>query len=87
MSGGNIISKATNFWKKTVTLEPLIIVYIFSNFVLDGSKITTDLLIMKMCNRFFTHAILNETWDCSNVTWITEQEEVMKDVNHFQVYV
>ena len=85
MSGGNIIAKLTNFWKKHVTLEPLIILYIFSNFVLDGSKITTDLLIMKMCNRYFTHTMIKENLDCSNVTWITDQEEVMKEVNHFQV--
>lgn len=85
MCGGNIISKATEFWKKSVTLEPVIIVYIFSNFILDGSKITTDLLIMKMCNTTNFENITNEEIDCSNTTWIAGQEQVMQDVNHFQV--
>ena len=73
-----------HFLKTSVTLEPVIILYTFAAFVLDGSKITTNLLIFKICNLTdFTN--ITEIVDCSNITWISEQDQVMKDVNSFQV--
>ena len=80
----NVVSPFIRFLKTSVTLEPVIIVYTFAAFVLDGSKITTNLLIFKICNLTeFTND--TENIDCSNITWIAEQDEVMKDVNNFQV--
>ena len=88
MGRNSLFTKAIDFWKKSVTLEPVIVIYIFSNFVLDGSKITTNLLIYKTCNLTdFSNSSITEDIDCTNLTWITTSNEtnVMQDVNDFQV--
>ena len=84
MGAQTLIKRANTFWKTTVTLEPVIILYTFAAFVLDGSKITTNLLITKICN---LSDFTNETnlTDCSNVTWVAEQDDIMTQVNDFQV--
>ena len=76
--------KAKTFWKTSVTLEPIITGYFFAFYMLDGSKITTNLLITKVCNLtgFENQA---DFIDCANLTWVAEQDEVMTQVNDFQV--
>lgn len=88
MSRNNLLSKAKHFWKKSVSLEPVIVIYIFSNYILTGSQITTNLLIYKTCNLTdFSIINITEEVDCTNLTWITTSNEttVMQDVNDFQV--
>ena len=86
MAMQNIATKINKFWKTSVTLEPVIIIYTFAAFVLDGSKITTNLLYFKVCNLTdFENKTWDETIDCSNLTWISDQTEVMTQVNDFQV--
>ena len=75
-------------WKSSVTLEPIIVIYTFAAFVLDGSKITTNLLITKICESTNFDNVTEEVGvvvDCSNLTWVAEQDVVMTEVNDFQV--
>ena len=88
MSRDSLLNKAKRFWKKSVSLEPVIVIYIFSNYILTGSQITTNLLIYKTCNLTdFSNSSITEEIDCTNLTWITTSNEttVMQDVNDFQV--
>ena len=86
MSGNSFFDRAQDLWKKYVTLEPVIVIYIFSNYILTGSQITNNLLFYKTCNLTdFSTTNLTEEIDCTNLTWITEKTDVPKDVNDFQV--
>ena len=86
MSGNSFFDRAQDLWKKYVTLEPVIVIYIFSNYILTGSQITNNLLFYKTCNLTdFSNTNLTEEIDCKNLTWITEKTDVAKDVNDFQV--
>ena len=79
-----LAGKVIDFWRTSVTLEPIIIVYMFAMFVLDGSKITTNLLITKVCN-LTTFENEKDFIDCENLTWVADQDQVMTQVNDFQV--
>lgn len=90
MGGLNYIHKFIDFCKSSITLEPVIVFYTFAAFILDGSKITTNLLIYKICNltdiHDFNNFTIGDPIDCYNLTWINDHgEHVMKDVNSFQV--
>ena len=76
--------KSSSFWKTTVTLEPAIVVYTFALNLLEGSKITTNLLITKTCE-LTNFDNVTDYVDCSNLTWVAEQDDVMTKVNDFQV--
>ena len=79
-----------DFCKGSLTLELVITLHQLAAFILDGSKITTNLLIYKTCNLTdisdFNNITIGDSIDCYNLTWIDEHgEQVMKDVNNFQV--
>ena len=84
------INSFIEFCKRSVTLEIVITLHQLAAFILDGSKITTNLLIYKICNLIdisdFSNVTIDESIDCHNLPWIDEHgEQVMKDVNNFQV--
>ena len=86
----NYIYSFIEFCKRSVTLEIVITLHQLAAFILSGSKITTNLLIYKICNLTdisdFNNVTIGDSIDCHDLTWIDEHgEQVMKDVNNFQV--
>ena len=86
------INSFIDFYKRSVTLEIVITLHQVAAFILSGSKITTNLLIYKICNLTdisdFNNVTISDSIDCHDLTWIDEHgEQVMKDVNNFQVSV
>ena len=86
------INSFIEFCKTSVTLEIVITLHQLAAFILSGSKITTNLLIYKICNLTdisdFNNVTISDSIDCHDLTWIDENgEQVMKDVNNFQVSV
>ena len=90
MLAPSYINSFIDFYKRSVTLEIVITLHQVAAFVLSGSKITTNLLIYKICNltdiHDFNNFTIGDPIDCYNLTWINDHgEHVMKDVNSFQV--
>ena len=84
------IDSFIDFYKRSVTLEIVITLHQVAAFILSGSKITTNLLIYKICNLTdisdFNNVTIGDSIDCHDLSWIDEHgEQVMKDVNNFQV--
>ena len=76
-----------DFIRNDLTLEPVIFGYIFTWFVVEGSQMTTNLLITKICRieMKYSDDFCQNMTSKANVTDHVAESEVQRRVNDFEV--
>ena len=90
MAFGRYLRNAKNFIRHDITLEPVIFGSLFTWFLVEGSQMTTNLLITKICQieLQFDEDFCKKVISKENMTDLEKDNEaiVQSRVNNFEVY-
>ena len=81
------LQKVKNFLHHDLTLEPVIFGYLFTWFLVEGSQMTTNILITKICHieMKYPEEFCKNITSKANVTDHDAEAAVQRRVNDFEV--
>ena len=89
MALGRYFRNVKNFIRHDITLEPVIFGYLFTWFLIEGSQMTTNLLITKICHieLDYDEDFCKKVISKENMTSFEKEQEaiVQTRVNNFEV--
>ena len=78
------ITSASKSWQSSVTLEPVIFAFVFSNFVANGAQQNTNLLLRKVCTDKIGY---NSSICLDHQSHSLIHLEVLKETNRYSLYL